>query len=175
MKISLIVAVGPQREIGHLGKMPWNYPSEYAHFLRTVSGHCIVLGRINFIENLSNAPLLGRVTSLVISSQKKSSYFFPSNSDWDIQFFYTVREAIDFARKSGEKELFIIGGEKIYRDTLLLADKIYYSIVPYSGPVDRFFPEIPKNNFLITEHKKIQQTLDAPAWDLYIYEKIKNN
>ena len=87
MKISSIVAVGPKREIGYLGKMAWEYPHEYQHFINTVSGHCIVMGRVNFEENLSNSRLLARTTSLVVSTSKSCQQFLPLNEDFDYHFF----------------------------------------------------------------------------------------
>jgi dihydrofolate reductase len=172
MKISIIVAVGPKREIGHLGKMSWDYPTEYAHFLKTVSGHCILMGRVNFEENISNSLLLSRTTSLVISNQEEVQKFLPSQVDFDMKFFSKIEHAVTYATQLGEKELFIIGGEKIYRETLTMVDKIYYSIVPYEGPSDRFFPEIPKDQFKLVHEQKIAANGKSPAWTLLIYERL---
>ena len=172
MKISSIVAVGPHREIGFQGKMSWDYPTEYAHFLMTVSGHCILMGRVNFEENISNSVLLARTTSLVISSQEDVQKFLPSQGDFDIKFFSKIDHAVTYASQLGEKELFIIGGEKIYLETLPIVDKIYYSVVPYEGEADRFFPEIPLDQFKLVQKQSMAASGKSPAWTLYIYERL---
>jgi len=172
MKISSIVAVGPKREIGLLGKMSWDYPTEYAHFLKTVSGHCILMGRVNFEENRSNSILLSRTTSLVISSHEEIQKYLPSQTDFDIHFFSKIEHAVSYASQSGEKELFVIGGEKIYYETLPLVDKIYYSVVPYEGEADRFFPEIPLDQFKLVSKQQVVANGKSPAWTLYIYERL---
>ncbi len=171
MKISCIVAVGPNREIGCSGKMLWNYPDEYDHFLKTVSGHCILMGRVNWDDNANNYKLLGRVSTLVVTSKKYPQQYLPANLCFDVSFFHSIEDAIAGAKDRAEKELFIIGGERIYQQTLDLVDRIYYSVVPFEGIADTFFPEISKD-FIITFHKKYPAIGDTPAWELFHYDRI---
>lgn len=173
MIISSIVAVGPHREIGLHGKMSWNYPSEYRHFLTTVSGHFILMGRVNFDDNIANLALLKRVRTLVVSSNSDCLKFLPAHKDFDITCCTSIRDAIHVAESQGEQELFIIGGEKIYTETLSIVDRIYYSVVPYNGQADRFFPEIPLKQFSVKAQQSFASTTDSPRWDYILYEKIK--
>lgn len=172
MIISFIVAVGLERQIGQQGKMPWNYPSEYQHFIQSVSGHHILLGRVNWEDNFSNTRLLSRVTSLIISNKDEIVKFLPSQLDFNIFKFSKISDAINFAKQKNETELFIIGGEKIYQQTLSIVDRIYYSVVPYLGPADTFFPEIPLQHFKLTMQKQIAAINDSPSWQLQIYDRI---
>ena len=61
----------------------------------------------------------------------------------------SVEEGIEFARLSGELELMVIGGGEIYRQTLIMADKIYLTKVHHTFiDADVFFPEINKEEWL---------------------------
>lgn len=171
MKVSAIVATGAKREIGYLGKMAWNYPSEYQHFIQAVAGHHIVMGRVNWDDNFSNTRLLSRVTSLVVSTQQSYLQFNQVHYDFDVKTFLNLESAIAFAKNRKEKELFIIGGEQLYKLSLSIVDRIYHSTVPYDGKADTYFPEIPLNQFEIVEEKQYCATEDSPQWHLRIFER----
>ena len=151
--------------------MPWHYPSEYQHFINTVSGHCILMGRVNWESNLNNSILLSRVTSLVVSRSNKIKNFLPADFNFSCNFFSGIQDAINFAKSYGEKQLFIIGGEQIYQETLPQVDRIYYSEVDYEGDADRFFPEIDTNKFLIKNTQQVEKTTDSPKWKLTVFER----
>ena len=44
-QITLIAAMGKNREIGLEGRMPWHLPAELHHFKRTTMGKAILMGR----------------------------------------------------------------------------------------------------------------------------------
>ena len=55
------------------------------------------------------------------------------------------------------KNIFICGGEKIYREALgsgYTIDKLYITNVDYNGAADTFFPKIDYNNWKVVEEKK---------------------
>lgn len=169
MKISSIVACGQNNEIGLNGKMPWNIPGEYNHFIEMVSGNYILMGRINWEDNINNVRLLKRVTSLVVGNKKISSRFLPALMGVDVHFFETISSALDFARVKNPRELFIIGGGKIYEQTMSFVERIYYSTVPYKGNADTYFPQIPKKFALTSELDKICNETHL-KWKLKIYD-----
>lgn len=171
MKISAIVAVGLNGEIGLTGKMLWNYPSEYQHFIQTISGHHIVMGRVNWDDNQSNDRMLSRVSSLIISQKKNYIKNHIVHSCYDVTSFEEVAHAVEFARNAGESELFIIGGAQLYQYTMKMLDRIYYSVVPFSGKADTFFPKIHEQDFKLVYHNVNKATGDSPQWDFYLYER----
>ena len=169
MKVSAIFAVGPNAEIGNLGKMAWDYPSEYQHFLKSVSGHHIVMGRVNWEDNATNTKLLSRVTTLVVSSQKDYLKFDQTHTDFEVLAFTSLEAAISFAKSKNESELFVIGGAGLFESGAHLIDCVYYSAVPYSGPADTFFPISVLKNFKLVDTKIIAATSDSPEWELRIF------
>lgn len=47
MRLSLIAAIGINKEIGYRGALPWKLATDMAHFksLTTTTGHTIIMGR----------------------------------------------------------------------------------------------------------------------------------
>jgi dihydrofolate reductase len=55
---------------------------------------------------------------------------------------HSLEAAIEKARKSGEDEVFIIGGGQIFAEAIELADRIYLTLVHTFTNTDVFFPEM---------------------------------
>jgi dihydrofolate reductase len=55
--------------------------------------------------------------------------------------FYSINEAIEYAREKGETELFIIGGGEIYTQCLDMADKLYLTHVDAEIEGETLFPK----------------------------------
>ena len=58
-----------------------------------------------------------------------------------------------------EKEVFILGGEEVFKETLKFADNIYLTLIYDNFTGDTFFPEIDEHLFDLTE--KIFHPADA--------------
>ena len=119
MRISFIVAKAENNVIGINNKLPWHLKDDLQNFKRLTMGHHMLMGRKTF-ESIGK-PLPGRM-SLVISSEPKAN-------DNNVFWFNSIFRAIKHAERSGETELFIIGGEKIFKYALSLVDRIYLTEV----------------------------------------------
>jgi dihydrofolate reductase len=95
------------------------------------------MGRKTF-ESIGKA-LPGRM-SLVISSE-------PRPNQESVFWFNSIFRAIKQAERNGETELFIIGGEKIYKYALSLIDRIYLTEVKADIKGDVFFPQLSLKNW----------------------------
>lgn len=128
--ISLIVAHDENRVIGYENDMPWHLPGDLAYFKRTTMGKPIVMGRKTF-ESIGRA-LPGRL-NIVITSQE--SY----NAE-NIVTVSSLEEAIQVASAQSE-EIMIIGGGKIFKAALPLADRLYITQINNAFNGDTYFPE----------------------------------
>ena len=131
MILTLIAAIGNQRQLGLKGRIPWHLPEELQYFKHLTMGHHLLMGRKTF-QSLPG-PLPGR-THLVLSRhlpEQLPDLCLPVAS---------LPEALQSARQGGETELFVCGGAEIYAQTLPMADRLYLSQIDYSGPADTFFP-----------------------------------
>jgi dihydrofolate reductase len=128
---TIVVAMGQNNEIGADNQLLWHLPKDLKHFKEITTGHPIIMGRKTY-ESIGKA--LPNRTNIVVSRKK----------DWfeeGILIVGSVKEALKFAKKIDE-EVFIIGGGKIYEQTIDLVDRLAVTQVDATLTADVFFPKI---------------------------------
>lgn len=136
MKISLIAAIGRNRELGKNGKMPWHISEDFKRFKAITSRHPIIMGRKTW-ESLPTKPLPNRL-NIVIT--RNPSFSFAGGGP--AKLAGNLDEAIRIAKKeSGGDEIFVIGGGQIFEQAIGLADKLYLTVIDASFDADTFFPD----------------------------------
>ena len=158
MQISMIVAIGKNRQIGADNKMLWHISEEFKHFKKTTMGHTLLMGRKCF-DSIGRA-LPGRTT--IIMTRDKSY------EQAGCLVVHSLEEGIELAKSRGEDELFIAGGGQIYDQALGITQKLYLSIVDYDGPADIFFPEYQQYDWKCELSEKYNSTT---AWELQVLTK----
>ena len=143
--ISLLVAAANNNAIGKNNQLLWHLPKDMKFFKNTTWGMVIIMGRKTY-ESVDK-PLPGRV-NIVITRQK----------DWKREGVWVAEnlaDAIEQAKTTNCKEIFIIGGGEIYKESMPLADKIYMTRVDASfEDADTYFPEIDKEVWTLTSEQK---------------------
>lgn len=127
--ISIIAALGKNREIGKEGKLLWNIPEDLKRFKQLTMGHAIIMGRKTF-ESIGK-PLPER-TNIVLSRRNLD---IP-----EVLKASSIEETLAKAREIDREEIFIIGGAEIYAQTLPLADRLYLTLIEDQKEADAFFP-----------------------------------
>lgn len=143
------------RVIGKDGKMPWYLPSDRRRFRRTTMGHPVILGRKTF-ESIGY-PLEGRRTIVLT---RNSTYLHHG-----IVVVHSIQEAL--AACAGADEAFIGGGEEVFLQTMLLADRIYLTVLHEDYEGDAVFPEIP-SNLIETGRQDVE---DETPYTLLLFER----
>lgn len=128
---TIVVAMGEKNEIGFENQLLWHLPKDLKHFKEITSGHPVIMGRKTY-ESIGK-PLPNR-TNIVVS--KKNDWF-----EEGILIVGSIKEAIKFAKKIDE-DIFIIGGGKIYEQTMDIVDKLEVTLVKTNLEADTFFPKI---------------------------------
>ena len=144
--ITLIVAMGKNREIGKENQLLWHLPKDLKHFKELTSGHPIIMGRKTY-ESIGK-PLPNR-TNIVIS--RKNDWF-----EEGILIVGSIKEAVKFAKKIDE-EVFVIGGGNIYEQTIDFADKLEVTLVDAVLDADTFFPKINEKVWQKTNEERHQK------------------
>lgn len=141
--VNIIVAMSPNHAIGSNGLLPWHLPEDLVRFKQITFGHTIIMGRRTF-ESLPNGALPGR-RNIVISH---NAYTFEN-----CEIFPSLENALRSCE--GEGDVFIIGGESIYRQALPLAKKLYITLVDENPKfADTFFPEFEIKDWMETKKEK---------------------
>ena len=113
--LSHIVAASENNVIGINNNLPWSLPNDFKYFKNKTWGMPVIMGRKSF-ESLKTA-LPGRINIVLTNKQ-----------DWhpaDVYIARHIDEAIEKAREADTKEIFIIGGGEIFRQTMDIISKIY--------------------------------------------------
>jgi len=146
MVISIIAAMAENRVIGRGNEMPWDIPSELRQFKERTMGHPVIMGRKTF-ESIGH--LLPGRKNIIISNQQG---FAPEEGI----VVRDLHKAITAAE--GADEVFICGGETVFREAIPLADKIYLTIIDEEFDGDTFFPEIP-DDFVEVERQTFEDII----------------
>ncbi len=142
MKISMIVVVGKNREIGCQNKLLWSLPEDMDRFKKITTGHIVIMGSKTF-ESLGR-PLPNR-TNIVIA--------FDQNYQAPGAIVVNSPEAAIAKAKElkPDDEVFIIGGGSIYKVFLPQTEKLYITVVDDEPEADTFFPDYSEFQNIIFE------------------------
>ncbi len=160
MILSHIVAIDQKNGIGKNNNLLISIPEDMKHFRETTKGKIMIMGRKTY-DSLGK-PLPGRY-HIVISRQ-------PLKSELPIvKYVSSLDEAIKAAQSlvsEWPKEVFIIGGAEIYKQSLSQTDRIYVSKIEKTFDADTFYPDVNWNEFDL--EKKIQYET-SPRFSFQLY------
>ncbi len=164
MTISLIVAASENNAIGKQNQLLWNLPIDLKFFKDTTWGMVVIMGRKTY-ESVDK-PLPGRV-NIVIT--KQTGWSRPGT-----QVAADLHDAIEQAKATNCKEIFIIGGGEIYKQSMDIADKIYMTRVHTILQGDTYFPEIDPAKWTMTGHVDFLKD-EKHAYDFSFQTWERNN
>lgn len=154
-KLIAIAALGKNRQIGLNNALPWKLPDEYQHFLRTIRGKHVLVGRKNLEIQESD---LGAKGIFVLS--RGSSFEHPTA--------ILVRDLNELKRELEARniqELYVMGGAQIYELTLPYISEFHCSLVNYDGPADTYFPPYEELDW------QVLQESQHPEWKFKLLKK----
>lgn len=132
MILTLIACIDPQHAIGYRNRLLWHLPDDLHHFRDLTLGHTIIMGRKTY-ESLPHGALPGR-ENIVLSRTRTAI---------DGCTVYPSLEKALQPLKDRNDNIFIIGGESVYREALPLAQRLCLTLVEKTAPkADAFFPHI---------------------------------
>lgn len=164
---SITVAIGKNREIGKENKLLWHIPEDLKNFRRITNGKTVVMGRKTF-ESIGR--LLPNRKNIILSREVLEADLKKlENETTKVEVFDDFQKMID-SFKNSKEEIFIIGGEQIYKMALeeKIIDKLYISYVDFSDDeADAYFPVIENCDWKMIEEKKYDN------WKFCVYERKK--
>lgn len=132
MLISHLVAASENNVIGKDNQLPWHLPNDFRYFKNKSWGMPVIMGR-NTFSALKDA-LPGRFNIVVTSKE-----------DWSrngVIVAHSIDEALNKAIETDCKEVFIIGGGKIFEQSTSLINRIYLTRVHATVEGNVFYPAI---------------------------------
>ncbi|MGE6259114.1 dihydrofolate reductase [Heyndrickxia sporothermodurans] len=161
MLVSLIVAMDLNRVIGNKNDLPWRLPKDWQYLKETTMGHPLIMGRKNF--DSIGKPLPGRRNIVLTRDQT-----FLING---CEIAHSIEEVFHLCKT--EEEIFIFGGEQIYKLFLPYVQKMYITKIHHEFKGDTFFPIIHFDEWNeIYKKNGITDKENPFIYSFHIYERI---
>ena len=143
--ISFLVAMAKNRIIGQNNKLPWHLPADLKHFKFLTMGHIIIMGRKTYQSIGKSLP--GRI-NIVVTHQHQ--FTAP-----DVIVVHSIDSALKVSKEMApSSEVFVIGGEQLYRQTLSICQRIYITEIQRDFAGDTVFPAFDPADWQETERTK---------------------
>ncbi|WP_288997325.1 dihydrofolate reductase [uncultured Psychrobacter sp.] len=159
-QVAQIAAISSNRCIGKDNELPWHISADLQHFKQmttkatggAVQG-IVIMGRKTF-ESMGSKPLPKRV-SFIISSQmdyaEKNGLVGKDNTHVVHNLDDALTQAASLAHGAHLDTIWVIGGERVFRDAFMYTDRIELTHVDIEIPDgEAFYPELP-SDFAVVE------------------------
>ena len=154
--IIAIVAVDRQGAIGKGGKLPWHFSADMRFFKQTTTGNACVMGYNTWLT--LKKPLKDRL-NIVLSRQ---SQIEPQDPVIVLRDLNSVLSLKNYLRC----DLFVMGGEQVYRAFLPYIDKWIVTEVPLTVEgADAFVPANFLKGFRKVDSKQLDEGLSAGFYE----------
>ena len=127
--INIIAAIGKNNELGKDNKLVFNVPEDLKYFKEITTNKTVVMG-YNTYKSIGKA--LPNRTNIVLTKK-----------DIILDDVFICNNYKDIL--SINEDIFIIGGESIYKLFLPYADNLYLTEIDKEVDADTFFPKFNKN------------------------------
>lgn len=132
--MKLIVAVDKNWAIGNKNKLLISIPADMKHFRAITTGHVIIMGR-KTLESFPQSQPLGKRVNIVLSK----------NEDYKVNgatIVHSIEELQEELKQYDKEEIYVIGGESIYRALLPFCDTAIVTKIDESYEADTYFPNL---------------------------------
>ena len=154
--VIIISAIGSNHIIGNGDGLPWHIPSEYDQFLGYVKDQTVIMGRRSYeIFKKDMLPKRMVVVSRTLKTDRAS-------------VFGSLEEALEYSLSFTE-DVFVCGGQSIYKESIQYADYMYLSFIKGEHQGNVYFPSFDESEW--TVEKKVEHD----EFVFVIYRKNRDN
>lgn len=133
-KITLIAAIGKNRELGLNNQLIWRIPEDLRFFKENTINKTIVMG-LNTFNSLPH--MLPKRKHIVLTSKNIEIE--------DVIIVHSLDELLEYI--SNLEEVMVIGGASIYSQLINYADELLLTEIDDSKEADAYFPDFDKNDW----------------------------
>ena len=163
--MNLIVAVDKNWAIGNQNKLLVSIPADMKFFRETTMDKVVVMGR-KTLESFPNGLPLKKRTNIVITRDKNYQVK-------DAIVVHSVEEAVEELKKYSEEEIYVIGGESIYRQMLPYCKVAHVTKINHAYEADTFFPNLDEMEDWKVTGIRDEQTYFDLEYEFVRYERVK--
>lgn len=162
--MDLIVTVDKNWAIGNKGDLLVTIPEDYKYLRQITAGNVVVLGRKTLAGFPNGLPLAGR-DNIILSA----------NKNFEVRggkVVHSKEELFEILKLYNEKNVFVIGGGKVYEMLLPYCEYAYVTKIEYSYEADTYFPDLDK----LDDWTIVADSDEYTYFDLeFYYYKYKNS
>lgn len=163
--MNLIVAVDKNWAIGKENKLLVSIPQDMKFFRETTMGKVVVMGRKTLQSFPGGQPLKKR-TNIVITRDKNYSVK-------DAIVVHSVEEALEELKKYNSEDIYVIGGESIYRQMLPHCNVAHVTKIDHAFEADTYFPNLDEKEDWLVTGVSDEQTYFNLEYEFVRYERVK--
>ena len=161
--MNLIAAVDENWAIGKNNQLLVSIPADMKFFRTTTTGKVVVMGR-KTLESFPNGLPLKNRTNIVLTHDK-------SYKVKDAIIVYSMDELWEELKKYDSDDIYVIGGESIYRQLVDACDVAHITKIDFAYDADAYFPNLDeKPEWVITGDSEEQTYFDL-IYYFYRYER----
>ena len=162
--MNIIVAADKNWAIGKNNKLLVSIPQDMKFFRETTTGKVVVMGRKTFERCPGGQPLKKRV-NIVLTSDKN---YHVNGAD----IVHSIDALLEELKKYPAEDIYVIGGESIYRQLLPYCDKAYVTKIEHAYDADTFFPNLDEDPQWRMTKTSDEQTYFDLEYEFTIYERL---
>ena len=132
--MNLIVATDKNWAIGHENKLLVSIPADMKFFREMTTGKVVVMGRKTLESFPGGLPLKNRINVVLT---KNKDYHVK-----DAVVVHSVEEALEELEKYDTKDVYVIGGDTVYRQMLPYCDTAHVTKIDHAYEADTYFPNL---------------------------------
>ena len=132
--MNIIVAVDKNWGIGKDNKLLVSIPSDMKFFREETMNKVVVMGR-KTLESFPNGLPLKRRTNIVLTKDRNYKVK-------DAILVHSVEELMEELKKYDSEDIYVIGGDSIYRQLLPYCDVAHVTKIDYAYEADSYFPNL---------------------------------
>ena len=155
--MKLIVAVDRNWAIGKDNKLLVSIPDDMKFFRETTTGKVVVMGRKTLESFPNSKPLPNRVNIVLTRDAKYEAK--------GAIIVHSKEELNEELKKYNSDDIYVIGGESIYRMMLDECDRAFVTYVDYSYDADTYFPNLDE----MSDWKLAQESEEQTYYDIEFY------
>lgn len=163
--MNMIVAVDNNWAIGCKNSLLVRIPADHKNFRQKTTGKVVVLGRKTLETFPQGMPLANR-TNIILST----------NPDYKVKDAIVVHSEAELdkeLRKYDTEDIYVIGGESVYRMMLPQCDTVHVTKIDHEYEADTYFPNLDRDEeWEITAESEEQTYFDLP-YRFVKYERKK--
>jgi len=161
--MNIIVAVDRNWAIGYENRLLNSIPEDMKFFRETTTGGVIVMGRKTLESFPGGRPLRNRVN--VVLTHNENCHVQGAVT------VHSVKEALDYLSQFKSEEIYVIGGESVYRQMLPYCDTAHVTWMDYAYCADTYFPDLDADeNWVKTADSGEHTYFDLP-YEFRLYKR----